>query len=149
MRTLSHIEGCEWILHDNGCVTVDAFMRVDTDGTGDHHGDKTAQGETTYKPNLNADRDKFVVVPGKIRKGVGPVVIGCRVVVEDLHTNKVLECVAGDVGPNNRSGEVARCVAIFFGLNPDPNRGGWDESPRFRYTFYPGVAASGYHLCPA
>ena len=149
MKTISTIEGCQWVEDDKGVLTVDAYMRVDTDGSGSHHGDKTAQSATTYRPSLNADKDFFVVVPGKIRKAVRGVVVGCYVHVEDLLTGKSLSCVCGDVGPDDRSGEAATCVVKYFGLNPDPNRGGWDTTRRFRYTFLPGTAAAGYRLQPA
>lgn len=135
------IESCLWTEHEDGSVDVVAFLRIDTDGVGNHHGDRTAQNETTYKPNLNADVDKFMVVPGKIRKGVKGVVIGCQGHVMDTKTGRSTDVVVGDVGPNDRSGEVSRAVALALGIEADPNKGGWDESRRFRYWFKPGQPA--------
>ena len=149
-RTLSIIEGCPWVYDPAAhTITVTGYLRCETDGVGARHGDEYHLPHTTYQPDLNADRDRFVSVPMKIRTAVPEVVIGCRVEVEDLHTNKVVEAVCGDTAPNDRTGEGSWCLLGDFGINQDPNKGGWDANRRFKFTFHVGTPAPGYHLVPA
>lgn len=135
-KLLATIEGCDWVQYVD--LTIKASLirgRVDTDGSGDHHGDKTAQDETTYKPDLNADNERFIVVPGVVRHESLGIVIGAYAVVEDTVTGKVLDGVVGDVGPNDRSGEFSRRMVMELGLSGNPNTGGTD-SRRFNVTIY-------------
>lgn len=149
-RTLSIIEGCPWVYAPAAhTIVVTGFLRCETDGVGGAHGDKSHLPKTSYKPDLNADVDRFVSVPMKIRKAVPEVVIGCLVEVEDLHTGKKLLAVCGDAAPDNRTGEGSYCLLGEFGIDQNPNTGGWDASRRFKYTYHVGTPAPGYHLCPA
>lgn len=98
---------------------------------------------------LDPDTEFFAVFPGPLRRLVKPVVLGCKVLIEDLKTEGKSEIgVAGDAGPSTHLGEASIAYAIFFGVDPSPKWGGTDEK-RFRYTFWPGVAADGYELQPA
>lgn len=97
---------------------------------------------------LDPDTEFFAVFPGPLRRLVKPIVLGCKVVIEDLKTGKSEVGVAGDAGPATHLGEASIAFAIFFGIDPSPKWGGTDDK-RFRYTFWPGVAADGYELQPA
>ncbi len=98
---------------------------------------------------LNPETEHFVVYPGPLRMLVKPVLLGCRVTIEDVVTGKVLErAVAGDSGPATHLGEASIAIAQYFGIDSSPKWGGTDEK-RFRYRFYPGTAAEGYELQPA
>lgn len=100
---------------------------------------------TDPRAYLDPESECFAVFPGPLRRLVRPVVLGCAVVIEDIKTGRQLRAVAGDAGPATHLGEASILCAIGFGVNPSPKHGGTDEK-RFRYTFYPGVAAPGYEL---
>jgi len=127
-------------IDDDGKIHFTADADIDTDGTGDHHGDKTAQNETTLKlngRNLNADEDKFIVVPPVIIQSVDPIVLGCQARV--FYRGNMTDAVVGDVGPHKKIGEVSRATAIALGINPDPNRGGAESG--VTYAIWPGKPA--------
>ena len=82
------IEGCDVLDHGDGSYSVLAFGSVDSDGTGPHHGDRTAQNHTSYQPDLNANVDRYVVVPPQFRREAKGIVMGCRVVVLNAETGR-------------------------------------------------------------
>ena len=96
---------------------------------------------------LDPETEFFAVFPGPMRRLVRGVVLGCQVVIQDLQSSKELLAVAGDAGPATHLGEASIECAKYFGVPWSPKDGGTDEK-RFRYTFYPGVAAKGYELQP-
>jgi hypothetical protein len=140
MRVISIIEGEPITEHDDGSVHYRAKAAIDSDGVGPHHGDRTAQDETTYKPDLNADVDRYVVVPPAIRMGVKGVVMGCLANVTDTRTGKHTAAVVGDIGPRKKLGEISCACASSIGLNPSPVSGGVDEHV-IEYVIFPGVPA--------
>ncbi len=152
MRTIATIEGESIVEHDDGSVCFTAKAAIDSDGVGPHHGDKTAQDETTYKPDLNADVDRYIVVPPAIRNGVEGVVMGCLALVVDTRTGKHTAAVVGDIGPRKKLGEISCATASAIGLNPSPVSGGTD-SHVIKYVLFPGIPAvvegKTYHLQPA
>src|SRR5215510_8791743 len=75
-------------------------LDVCTDGTGQDHGDDYHLNETAYVPSLNADTDRYVVVPPQIRMGVDPVVMGCQARLTNLSTAHWWAAVMGEIGPN-------------------------------------------------
>jgi hypothetical protein len=97
---------------------------------------------------LDPETEFFAVYPGPLRRMVKGVVLGCKVIIEDIHTGRLLQAVAGDAGPSTHLGEASIAVAEYFGVDRSPKWGGTDEK-RFRYTFIPGVPADGYELQPA
>lgn len=97
---------------------------------------------------LDPESEFFAVFPSPLRRLVRPVVLGCRVVVQDLVSGKEKMGVAGDAGPATHLGEASIAFAAFFGVDTSPKWGGTDEK-RFKYIFYPGIAADGYALQPA
>src|SRR5262252_8338966 len=71
-------------------------LDVCTDGTGDHHGDTSPQDETAYYNGgkfLNADVDKYIVIPPQIRSMVPPVVMGCQARLTQLDTQQASPAV--------------------------------------------------------
>lgn len=140
MRLIANIDG-EDILEDaDGMVYFIAKAAVDTDGVGPLHGDPCAQKETSLKPNLNADLDRYIVVPPAIIHGVKGVVLGCRAHVLNTVNGKETEAVVGDIGPRKKLGEVSVATAEALGLDPSPNHGGTDDHI-IQYRIYPGVPA--------
>ena len=152
MRVLATIEGEVITEHDDSSVHWRAKAAIDSDGIGPHHGDRTAQNETTYKPDLNADVDRYIVVPPAIRNGVRGVVMGCMAHVTNTKNGQHTSAVVGDIGPRKKLGEISCACASAIGLNPSPVSGGVDEHV-VEYIIFPGVPAVAngktYKLQPA
>lgn len=100
---------------------------------------------TDPRAYLDPEVEFFVVFPAPLRMKVRPILLGCKVVVYDIKTGRELLCVAGDAGPSTHLGEASIAVAEHFGVPSSPKWGGTDEK-RFRYRFFPGIAADGYEL---
>lgn len=151
MRIVATIENENIVEHDDMSVSYRAKAAIDSDGVGPHHGDRTAENETTYKPDLNADEDRYIVVPPAIRNGVKGVVIGCLAQVTNMKNGKHTDAVVGDIGPHTKLGEISCACASAIGLNPSPVSGGIDEHA-IEYILFPGVRAvvngKQYHLQP-
>ena len=152
MRIIDTIEREAITEHDDLSVSWTAKAAIDSDGTGPHHGDRTAQNHTTYKPDLNADVDRYIVVPPAIRMGVMGVVIGCQAHVLNTHKGLRTDAVVGDIGPRKKLGEISCACAKAIGLNPSPVNGGTDDHI-IKYEIWPNVAAvvngKEYKLQPA
>lgn len=153
MRIIATIEGQPITLNDDGSISFQAKAAIDSDGLGPHHGDRTAQDETSLKLNeksLNADEDCYIVVPPAIINGVGPVVLGCQAhVVYGKHST---DAVVGDIGPHKKLGEISCATASALGMNPSPVNGGVDSHDVF-YILWPGkpavVNGKSYNLQPS
>jgi len=152
VRIIGVIQGEQIIEHDNLSVTWTAKAAIDSDGTGLHHGDKTAQNHTTYKPDLNADKDKYIVVPLAIRMGVHGVVMGCQAHVLNMRKGMRTDAVVGDIGPKKKLGEISCACAKAIGLDPSPVDGGTDDHI-IKYEIWPNLSAvvdgKEYKLQPA
>ncbi len=134
------------IYWDGKTVSYNGYGRIDDDGTGGAHGDPYHQSDTSLHNDghpLNADVDRYIVVPPQILDGVKPIVLGSKAVV--TYQEKTADAVVGDVGPHHRLGEMSMALASALGINPNPNIGGVD-SPVVHYEITPGVAAEGYKL---
>lgn len=140
MRLIATIEGEAITEMADGSVHYRAKAAIDSDGVGPHHGDHTAEDETTYKPDLNADEDRYIVVPPQIRDGVKGVVIGCLAQVTNTLNGKHTAAVVGDIGPHQKLGEISCACASAIGLNPSPVSGGVDDHV-IEYILFPGTAA--------
>lgn len=143
MRIIAIIEGEEITEHDDLSVTFTAKAAIDSDGIGPHHGDRTAQDETTLQLNgksLNADEDCYIVVPPAIIHGVAGIVLGCQARVHNLRNGLSTDAVVGDIGPHKKLGEISCATATAIGLNPSPVDGGTDAHSIF-YTLFPDKAA--------
>lgn len=140
MRVIGTIEGEVIREMDDLSVHYRAKAAIDSDGVGPHHGDYTAQDQTTYKPDLNADVDKYVVVPPAIRDGVKGVVMGCLANVTNTKNGKHTAAVVGDIGPRKKLGEISCACASALGLDPSPVHGGVDAHV-IEYVLFPGIPA--------
>src|SRR5437899_8982203 len=101
MRIIATIENENITEMDDSSVHFTSKAAIDSDGVGPHHGDRTAQDETTYKPDLNADVDRYIVVPPAIRNGVKGIVIGCQAQVVNTKNGLQSDAVVGDIGPHH------------------------------------------------
>lgn len=154
MKRIATIEGEDVNEMEDGTVNYRAKFAVDTDGIGPLHGDPCAQADTTLHLNgkpLNADVDRYVVVPPAIIKGVKKTVLGCQAHCTNIKNGMTSEAVVGDVGPRKKLGEGSRALAEALGINPSPTSGGTDEHI-IHYSLIPGqpacVAGKHYVLQP-
>ena len=117
-------------------------LDVCTDGTGPSHGDDYHQDETAYYNNgnfLNADQDKYIVVPPQVRSMVPPVVMGCQARLTRLDSQKSSPAVTGEIGPSDKTGEAAYCLAKL--MNPKVSANSGDSRLIYFYELWPGKAA--------
>lgn len=143
MRIIDTIEGEKITELNDNSVTFYAKLAVDTDGSGPLHGDPCAQADTSLHMNgkaLNADVDKYIVVPPAIINGVKGIVLGCQAYVTNLSNGRTSETVVGDIGPHKKLGEASVALAKALGLNSSPTSGGTDEHI-IHYSLRPGVPA--------
>lgn len=140
---IATLEGCDIVLFDDGLIRYTAKMAVDTDGSGPLHGDPDAQADTSLHLDgkaLNADVDKYIVVPPVIIQAVAPIVLGSLAAVVNLRNGKNSLAVVGDIGPSHKIGEGSRALAIALGIDPSPTTGGEDRHV-IQVTIFPGKAA--------
>jgi hypothetical protein len=133
-------------------------LDVCNDGCGPAHGDQHHQAMTAYcsggitgNKYLNADVDKYIVVPPQIRAKLPGVVMGCRGAVTNMDTGETFFGVIGDIGPDNKTGETAYVLAKL--LNPDIDYNSGDSNEIYLYELWPDVPATAgnftYKLQPA
>jgi hypothetical protein len=111
----------------------------------------TAYGHSEYPTAdcrhwVDAERVAYAVIPSSVRKAVPPKFLGCRAVIEDLKNHRSIECVCAEIGPSSHLGEASMAACERFDLNPNPKSGGSSDKKRFRYHFWPGIAAPGWKL---
>lgn len=143
MRIIATIEGEPIIEDDDEKVSYRAKAAIDCDGAGSSHGDPYYQPDTSLHLNdlpLNADVDKYIVVPPGIINGVKGVVLGCLAHVRNSRNDRDTFAVVGDIGPHKKLGEISCACAAAIGLDPSPTHGGTD-SHVIEYTIWPGRAA--------
>ena len=123
-------------------VSFISDLDVCNDGSGPSHGDQYYQSQTAYYNGgkyLNADVDKYIVVPPQIRSGVQPVVMGCQARLTNLLTGKWHAAVVGDIGPSNKTGEAAYCLAHIIEPKITYNTGSSERI--YLYELWPGIPA--------
>jgi hypothetical protein len=147
MKKIGTIEGCDVFsgINDSGKLFVEwtAKAAIDTDGSGPLHGDPCAQADTSLHRNgaaLNADIDKYIVVPPFIIQAVAPVVMGCQAFVTNQLNGQSTNAVVGDIGPKKKIGELSVATAMALDIDPSPTHGGEDLHV-IRYRIYPGIPA--------
>ena len=59
-----------------------------------------------------------------------------------------VDCVAADLGPPTKIGELSVAAAKSLGIPSSPRHGGLDQ-PEVVYELWPGTAAPGFVLQPA
>lgn len=154
-RIIATIEGEPIVENDDLSVTYRAKGAIDGDGIGPSHGDPDYQNATTLQHNgtsLNADVDKYIVVPPAIIQGVKGVVMGCQAHVINTLNGLESYAVVADRGPKLKLGEISIALANALGIPSSPTTGG-EERHILRYTIRPGVPAvvdeTRYTLQPA
>jgi hypothetical protein len=143
VRSLGTIEGQYVIEWDDGSLSFHAKAAIDSDGIGLSHGDPDWQGDTALHFNgraLNADKDRYIVVPPLIIESVNGVVLGCKAVVTNLLTGRSTPAVVGDIGPHSKLGEISIACAASIGVDQSPVVGGEDR-PVIFYQLWPGQPA--------
>lgn len=126
---------------DGSVIRFKGRGRIDDDGTGSAHGDRYHQSDTSlhhFGRPLNADVDRYIVLPPQVVHGVAPIVLGSQAYVTYKGVRK--PAVVGDVGPKARLGEISTSLAGDLGINQNPNTGG-DDNDDLSYEVYPGVPA--------
>jgi hypothetical protein len=79
------------------------------------------------------------------------VVMGSKARLTNLDTDVSSEAVTGDIGPADKTGEAAYCLAKI--VNPSISHNSGDDKRIYFYELWPDVAANvngkQYHLEPA
>ena len=139
---------------DGSYVHFMSDLDVCNDGAGSAHGDEYHQAQTAYcsggstgSQYMNADHDPYVVVPPQIRAKVPPTVMGCRARVTNMKTGVVEEGVVGDIGPDEKTGETAYCLAKK--LNPSITYNSGDTNKIYLYELWRKRLRKQYKLQPA
>jgi hypothetical protein len=117
-------------------------LDICNDGTGDDHDDQYHQSETAYYNGgkfLNADEDKYIVIPPQIRSMVPGVVMGCQGRATNLLTGVTSPGVIGEIGPDDKTGETAYCLAKI--LNPKISYNSGDVNRVYLYELWPDIPA--------
>lgn len=123
-------------------VAFIADLDICNDGSGPSHGDPSYQSQTAYYNGgkfLNADKDKYIVIPPQVRKMVPPVVMGCQARMTNLATGQWRAAVTGEIGPDDKTGEAAYCLAKE--LNPKISHNAGDSNRIYLYELWPGIPA--------
>jgi hypothetical protein len=118
-------------------------LDICNDGCGPPHGDPSYQSETAYYNKgkfLNADKDKYLVIPPQIRSMVAPTVMGCKGRVTNLSSKVAHAAVTGEIGPDDKTGEAAYCLAKI--LNPKITHNSGDSRHIYLYELWPGTPAT-------
>lgn len=117
-------------------------LDICNDGSGPAHGDPHHQSQTAYYNGgkfLNADKDKYIVVPPQVRSMVAPVVMGCKARLTNVTTKAHHAAVTGEIGPDDKTGEAAYCLAKI--INPKITHNSGDKSRVYLYELWPDVPA--------
>jgi hypothetical protein len=126
-------------------------LDVCTDGSGDDHGDDFHLSHTAYTPDLNADVDRYIVIPPQVRMMPDPVVLGCQGRITRIDSGHREDGVIGEIGPDDKTGETAICLAQI--MNPAVSANSGDSRKIYFYELWPGKAAyvngKHYKLLPA
>lgn len=145
MKSLATIEGCEITIQDDGSVTWTAKAAIDGDGSGGNsYHDPDFQADTSLHHlglPLNAEIDRYIVVPPCIIQGVKGIVLGCQAFVFNTINGMETEAVVGDQGPADKLGEMSIACAKTIGIPFSPINGGEDNHV-ISYRIIPGCAGS-------
>jgi hypothetical protein len=117
-------------------------LDVCNDGSGPAFGDPSHQSQTAYYNGgkfLNAQKDKYIVVPPQVRSMVAPTVMGCKARLTNLDSKVIQAAVTGEIGPEDKTGEAAYCLAKI--VNPKITHNSGDERLIYLYELWPGTAA--------
>ena len=70
---------------------------------------------------------------------VPPVVIGCQARMTNLKTGIWHDGVTGEIGPDDKTGEAAYCLAKI--INPEIDYNSGDKGLNYLYELWPGKPA--------
>jgi hypothetical protein len=136
-------DGCTiWTSAGGHYIRFVSDLDICNDGSGPAYGDPHHQSQTAYYNGgkfLNADVDKYIVVPPQVRKMVPPVVMGCQGRLTNVVTGVWYDAVTGEIGPDYCTGEAAYCLAEIVCPAIEHNSG--DEATIYLYECWPGVPA--------
>lgn len=128
--------------YEDAYIVFISDLDICNDGSGPSHRDPSYQSQTAYYNGgkfLNADVDKYIVIPPQVRAGVAPVVMGCQARMTNLVSGKWSPAVTGEIGPDDKTGEAAYCLAKM--LNPKVSHNSGDSRVAYMYELWPGRAA--------
>ena len=72
---------------------------------------------------VDAELVKFSVIPSSVRMAVPPKFMGCRATILDKKTDKLLECVCAEIGPEHPHGRSLDGCLRGLWLEPGPEEG--------------------------
>jgi N-acetylmuramoyl-L-alanine amidase len=131
---------------DGKYVCFESDLDICNDGSGPSHGDPSYQSQTAYYSGgkdggkyLNAEVDKYIVIPPQIREMVPPVVMGSKARLTNLITGVVSDGMTGEIGPDDMTGEAAYCLAKI--INPAITHNSGDKKGNYLYELWPGIPA--------
>jgi hypothetical protein len=143
MKELLTIAGVTiYVTPDDSYIYFISDLDICNDGNGPAYGDPHHQSQTAYYNGgkfLNADVDKYIVVPPQVRSMVGPVVMGCQGRLTNLSNDVAHAAVTGEIGPDYTTGEAAYCLAKI--VNPKISHNSGDKKRVYMYELWPGVPA--------
>lgn len=121
-------------------------LDICNDGSGPAHGDDYHQSQTAYYSGgcqggkyLNADFDQYIVIPPQIRSMLPGVLMGCLGRLTNKKTGASFPAVTGEIGPDDKTGEAAYCLAKK--VNPAISYNSGDKSLIYLYEFWPDIPA--------
>jgi hypothetical protein len=132
-----------WQMFGGGYVSFVSDLDICNDGSGPAHGDPHHCEETAYWNNgkfLNADVDKYIVIPPQVRELIPHKVMGCQGRLTDLKTGIWNAGVCGEIGPDDKTGEAAYCLAKAVNTAVDYNAG--DKSMHYLFELWPAIPAT-------
>ena len=132
-----------WQMFGGGYVAFVSDLDVCNDGSGDDHGDPHHISQTAYHNGgkyLNADVDKYIVIPPQVRDLIPHKVMGCQGRLTDLKTGIWNAGVCGEIGPDDKTGEAAYCLAKCVNTQVDYNCG--DKSRQYLFELWPSIPAT-------
>lgn len=142
MITIATIDGCEIREDPEGGIHFCADADIDADGDGDNpHHDRDFKADTSLHIGgmpLNAEVDRYIVVPLPLIRAVQKIVLGCQAFV--VYRGICVDAVVGDVGPSRKLGELSIACAEALEIDPNPNNGGVSERV-VHYLLFPGRPA--------
>jgi hypothetical protein len=118
-------------------------LDICNDGSGPSHGDPNYQPCTAYYNDgeyLNADEDRYIVIPPQVRSMLPTAVMGCQGRLTNLLTGAWSAAVTGEIGPDDKTGEAAYCLAKL--VNPAVTHNAGDKSRIYLYELWPGLPAA-------
>ncbi len=127
---------------DHCYIVFVSDLDICNDGSGSAHGDPHHQSQTAYYNGgkfLNADVDKYIVIPPQVRTLTSTVVMGCKSRLTNLNTHVHHAAVCGEIGPDDKTGEAAYCLAKI--VNPKISHNSGDKSRVYLYELWPEVPA--------